>query len=388
MSAGPIFREVRVTQNVDVVVVGGGIAGLSCAARLAGQASVVVLEREDAVGYHSSGRSATWLHLGIGTDQVRALTMASRPFFCEPPASPELPPLSVAHPALFIAKAADLEHLGSLERSMRSVSNQVSHMEAADLADRVPVLRVGEEHFVQGVSDDGARRIDSHALLQSHVRTIVSHGGKVVTGAEVVSIRRTGDRWIVDTASASWSGKTLVNAAGAWADHVASSAGVRPLGLQALRRTIIGFDAPAGEKVDSWPFTKTVIDDGFYMLPDAGRLLASPMDVTPSDPTDAQAEEFDVALAAWRVEEATTLEIRRITSRWAGLRSFFADGSPAVGYDAAAEGIFWLAGQGGAGLQTSPALSMAAAALILGGKWPENLKEMGVDAAALSPARL
>lgn len=376
------------TEAVDILVIGGGIAGLSCAARLAGHASVVLLEREDAVGYHSSGRSATWLHLGIGTAPVRALTMASRAFFCEPPADPAHPPLSTPHSALFVARTAELEQLAALEGAMRSVSPDVSHLESGEIAERVPVLRVGGEHFVQGVSDDGARRIDSHALLQSHARTITALGGKIVTGAEVLSIRRVAERWIVDTASASWSARTIVNAAGAWADQLASSAAVRPLGLQALRRTIIGFEAPEGEAVASWPFLKTVVDDGFYMLPDAGRLLASPMDVSPSVPADAQPEELDVALAAWRVEEATTLAIRRITARWAGLRSFFRDGSPAVGYDPAAEGFFWLAGQGGAGLQTSPALSAAAAALILREKWPESLEETGIEAAALSPARL
>ncbi|WP_294063370.1 FAD-binding oxidoreductase [Sphingomonas sp.] len=376
------------TEAVDILVIGGGIAGLSCAARLAGHASVVVLEREDALGYHSSGRSATWLHLGIGTPLVRALTMASAPAFAEPPADPEHPPLSSAHPALFIARESELDQLATLERGMRSVSQNVRHLEGSELTDRVPVLRVGGEHFVQGVCDEGARRIDSHALLQSHTRAIAAQGGKIVTGAEVLAIRRAGERWVVDTPSASWSARTIVNAAGAWADRVAEAAGVRPLGLQPMRRTIIGFDAPEGQAVDNWPFLKTVIDDGFYMLPDAGKLLASPMDVTPTDPADAQPEEIDVATAAWRVEEATTIAVRRIAARWAGLRSFFPDGNPAVGYDAAAEGFFWLAGQGGAGLQTSPALSAAAAALVLRQPWPEPLAEMGIDAATLSPARL
>jgi D-arginine dehydrogenase len=220
------------------------------------------------------------------------------------------------------------------------------------------------------------------------MRKIASGGGRVMTGVEVLAVARVGERWIVDTPSASWSARTIVNAAGAWADGIASLAGLRPLGLQARRRTIIGFDAPEGEAVASWPFLKTVVDDGFYMLPDAGRLLASPMDETPIDPIDAQPEELDVALAAWRVEEATTIGIRRITARWAGLRSFFPDRNPAVGYDATAEGFFWLAGQGGAGLQTSPALAAAAAALILHQSWPESLAEAGIDAAMLSPARL
>lgn len=383
-----MYWEACVTEAVDILVIGGGIAGLSCAARLAERTSVAVLEREDAIGYHSSGRSATWLHLGIGTAPVRALTMASRDYFCEGPAAAGDPPLSTPHAALFVARTAELDQLSTLETAMRSVSRQVFHLEGSELTERVPVLRVGAEHFVQGVCDEGARRIDSHALLQRQVRTIAAHGGKIVTGAEVLAIRRVGERWIVDTAAASWSARVVVNAAGAWADHIASAAAVRPLGLQPLRRTIIGFDPSEGQSVAAWPFLKTVVDDGFYMLPDAGRLLASPMDVTPAEPSDAQPEDLDVALAAWRVEEATTLQVRRLTARWAGLRSFFADGNPAVGYDASAEGFFWLAGQGGAGLQTSPALSAAAAALILGDAWPESLTQMGIESAAFSPARL
>ncbi|MFN6934486.1 MAG: NAD(P)/FAD-dependent oxidoreductase [Tsuneonella sp.] len=373
--------------KLDILIVGGGVAGLSCGAALARKASVVVLEREEAIGYHSSGRSATWMHLGIGTAAMRALTAASQDFFYQAPAWPDQVPLSIPHPALFVARQDELGQLGELERAMRGLSDRVRRVEADSLRAMVPVLRTGDGQFVAGVCDDGAHRIDSHALLQHHQRTIIQRGGQVETGVRIRSIARSEGRWIVDTPSRSWSADIIVNAAGAWADEVATMAGARPLGLVPRRRTIIGFAAPDGMDVAAWPFLKTVVDKGFYMLPESGRLLASPMDETPTVPTDAQAEEIDIATAAWRVEEATTLRISQITARWAGLRSFLPDGNPAIGYDRAAERFFWLAGQGGAGLQTSPAIAEAAAALILHEPWPQRLAKAGVDAAAFSPTR-
>ncbi|GMM92720.1 FAD-binding oxidoreductase [Qipengyuania sp. MTN3-11] len=373
--------------NVDVLIIGGGIAGLSCGAALANRASVVVLERETAVGFHSSGRSATWLHLGIGTALVRALTAASREFFSQPPATPDNPPVSVPHAALFVARAEEMDQLDELECAMRCVSEQVRRMNADALRIAVPMLRTGDEAFVAGVCDEGARRIDSHALLQHHQRTIANHGGRVKRGTRIQSISRNQGRWTVATADGTWSAHTLVNAAGAWADEIAAMAGVNRLGITARRRTIIGFAGPADVDIASFPFLKTVIEDGFYMLPESGRLLASPMDATPVEPGDAQPEEIDVATAAWRVEEATTLKIDRITARWAGLRSFFPDNNPAVGYDSRVDGFFWLAGQGGAGLQTSPALAAAAASLILREPWPEQLESFSIAPDILSPER-
>jgi D-arginine dehydrogenase len=173
-----------------------------------------------------------------------------------------------------------------------------------------------------------------------------------------------------------------VNAAGAWADHVAGMAGVKPLGLEPKRRTIITFDAPPGTDLDHLPFAKTVGDE-LYFAPESGRLFASPMDEIPSDPCDAQPDELEVALAAFRMEERTRVKVERIHSRWAGLRTFTPDRHPGVGFAGDAEGFFWLAGQGGFGLQTSPAMARAAASLIAGEAWP--IPE--VPAHALSPGR-
>jgi D-arginine dehydrogenase len=375
-------------RQVDIVVIGGGIAGLSAAMRLARRAHTVVIERESALGYHSSGRSATFSHFGIGDAAVRGMTAASRPFFETPPDGFVESALSVARPAMFIATAELIGELRALETEMARFTDTITRVGPAEMLGIVPVLKTGEGGIVEGLLDTGGRKLDSDLLLQACAKAVRLAGGAVVTEAGAIGVRREGDRWIVDTAGESVSAATMVDAAGAWADEIAIGAGVRPLGLQPMRRTIIGFDPPAGLDISEWPFTKTAGDEGFYMLSDAGRLLASPMDVTPTVPTDAQAEDYDVALAAWRVEEATTLEVGRVKTKWAGLRTFTADKVPTAGFAPDAPGFFWLAGQGGYGLQTAPAMALAAEALLFGDAWPEELAAFGVHPEQVKPDRL
>lgn len=376
-------------RQVEIVVVGGGIAGLSAAMRFAARAETVVIEREDALGYHASGRSATFSHYGIGDTVVRGLTAASRFFFDAPPPGFAERPIAEARPALFIATPALLPELHALEQEMRRFTDTTERLGPAGLRAAMPVLRTeGEGAIVAGVIDRGGRKLDSDLLLQSCAKAVRAAGGEVRTGSAVLGVRPVGGRWIVDTEGESLSAAVLVDAAGAWADGLAEMAGVRPLRLQALRRTIIGFDPPAGLAIADWPFTKTAGDEGFYILPDAGRLLASPMDVTPSPPCDAAAEDYDVALAAWRVEEATTLTVGRIATRWAGLRTFTPNKVPTAGFATDAPGFFWLAGQGGYGLQTAPAMAQAAEALLFGDPWPAELAAHGVLPEHIRPERL
>jgi D-arginine dehydrogenase len=208
-------------------------------------------------------------------------------------------------------------------------------------------------------------------------------GGEIVTNARVSGLRHGGRAWTVTTERGqAFSAPTVVNAAGAWADAVAELAGIGRMGLMPLRRTIITFDGPEGEDVSGWPFTKTVGDE-LYFAPESGRLFASPMDEVPTDPCDAQPDEYEVALAAHRVEERTTMKVGRIHSRWAGLRTFAPDRHLIAGFDPRTEGFFWLAGQGGFGLQTSPAMAAVVEALIAGTPWPIQ----AVTAKDLSPAR-
>jgi D-arginine dehydrogenase len=196
-------------------------------------------------------------------------------------------------------------------------------------------------------------------------------------------IKRVRDVWEVTSEKGDvFSAPILVNAAGSWADVVAKLAGVRPLGFEPKRRTIITFDAPPGTAIDALPFAKTVGDE-LYFAPESGRLFASPMDEVPSEPCDAQPDDYEVALAAWRMEERTIVKVDRIHSKWAGLRTFAPDRHPVVGFASGAEGFFWLAGQGGFGLHTSPAMSAIAASLIASTSWPVE----DVSAGELSPNR-
>ncbi len=375
-------------KQVEILVIGGGIAGISAAARIAQHADTVVLERESALGYHSSGRSATFYHFGIGNDAVRGMTAASSDFFARPPADYADAPLWSDKAALFIADRQALPQLEELHEKMARFTDTITRIGPDEMRAIVPALKTGEDGMIAGLLDTAGHKLDADALLQANARAFRQAGGTIAFDAPVVSIMRAGGRWEVETATESYSARVLVNAAGAWADEVAVMAGVRPLGLRPLRRTIIGFAPPPELDVAGWPFLKTVVDDGFYMLPDAGLLLASPMDVTPHDPCDVQADEYEIALAAWRVEEATTLKVGRISARWAGLRSFVADNVPTAGFAPDAEDFFWLAGQGGYGLQTSPAMALATEALLFDAPWPEALRAQAVRPEQIRPERL
>ena len=350
----------------DILVIGGGIAGLSAAAALSSHARVAVIEAEEQIGYHSSGRSATMLHYALGDRLVRALTLASRPFFDDPPAGFTEAPLGRRMPVLVHAREDEREALDRLDAEIAHFA-ELERLDAAGVHALCPLLR---EDAVHGIADPNAVRLDPHALLQGNLRQLRSRGGDLHTGQRVSSIVREGGGWLLTSETGErFSAPLLVNAAGSWADRVAEHAGVQPLRLEPKRRTIITFDAAAGVDLDHLPFTKTIGDE-LYFAPESGRLFASPMDEVPSEPVDAQPDEYEVALAAYRMEQRTTVEVRQIHSKWAGLRTFTRDRHPAVGFAPDAEGFFWLAGQGGFGLQTSPAMAAIAESMIAGTAWP------------------
>lgn len=370
-------RKRRVMQEADVVVVGGGIAGLSLAARLGPHAKVVVLEGESASGYHASGRSVAFAHYGLGNPPVRALTALSMQALAEH---------GSIHKALHIASEEQLPLLDDLEEVHRHFGCDYTRVGPDEARALVPVLK--PEACAAALVDHGSLKLDTHAMLQAHAATLKAAGGLLVTGARASIVTRDGRAWRVATPVGDFAAPILVNAAGAWADFIAGMAGVRPIGIEPRRRTVISFPAPDGEDVHAWPFTKTV-GEGFYLLPEGrGQLLASSMDQTPSEPCDAAAEELDKAIAADRVEQASTLAIRRISHSWAGLRSFVADELPVIGEAADAPGFFWCAGQGGAGFQTAPALSAIAAAAVLGRAFPADDTAAGLSFQTFAPARL
>lgn len=365
--------------TADFLIIGGGVAGLSAGAALARHGRVIVLEAEDSLGVHSSGRSATFSHFGIGGAAVRALTAHSRDFFLSPPDGFDA--LARISPALFIADEAMLPQLDELERITRSLTPACERLAADDIARFCPAVRTAPDAVVAGFVHLEGLRLEPHALLQGYARAIKTGGGRVLTGSRIARIA---PGWRVETeAGEAYEAPVLINAAGAWADRIATMAGARPLGLTPLRRTIIVFDGPAEIDVRDWPFVKTAVDY-LYFLPDAGRLLASPVDENPDDPCDAQPDEYDMAVAAHRVTEFTTLDVHRITHKWAGLRTFAADRVPVAGFDPQAPGFFWLAGQGGYGLQTAPAMAGIVEALITGSAWPN----VGVRPEEITPERL
>lgn len=365
--------------NSDILVIGGGIAGLSAAAELSKSARVTVLEAEEQIGFHSSGRSATMVHYALGDRLVRELTLASRGFFDSPPPGFSDVPLGHRMTVLVHGREDERVRLDALYEEL-AIFAELERLDARGVHQLCPLLREDARH---GIADRNGTRLDPHALLQGNLRMMRSNGGVLETGSRVSAIERKGSTWDVRTeAGNTYSAAILVNAAGSWADEVARLAGVEPLGLEPKRRTIITFDAPAGTDLDGLPFAKTVGDE-LYFAAESGRLFASPMDEVPSGPCDAQPDEYEVALAAHRMEERTVVKVGRIHSRWAGLRTFSPDRHPAAGFAKDAEGFFWLAGQGGFGLQTSPAMSRIAASLIFGTSWPA----MDVSAEDLNPGR-
>jgi D-arginine dehydrogenase len=366
-------------RNPDILVIGGGIAGLSAAAALSKHARVVVLEAEDQVGFHSSGRSATMLHYFLGDRVVRELTLASRDFIEHPPAGFTEFPLGHHLPVLIHAREEERAAIDALEADVRLFA-EIERLDARAVHQLCPLLK---DDAVHGIADRRAIRLDPHALLQGNLRQLRNHGGELLPGGRASSVEHANGLWTVTTGNgASCSAPIVVNAAGSWADQVARMAGVQALGLEPKRRTIITFDAPAGRQLDGLPFAKTVGDE-LYFAPESGRLFASPMDEVPNDPCDAQPDEQEVALAAWRMEERTTVKVERIHSKWAGLRTFAPDRHPVAGFAPDADGFFWLAGQGGFGLQTSPAMAAIAESLIAGTPWTVD----EVSAEELGPAR-
>jgi len=373
-------------KTADAIVIGGGIAGLSLAARLAGRLNVVVLEAESQPGYHASGRSVAFAHYGLGETIVRTLTALSLSEF-RAMKGPSGAPITRVLPALHIARADQSDLLDELAAVHERFGADFEILHGEAIQEFAPALKAGPEAAHRAILDRGSLALDTDAMLGRHAADLRAKNGALECGAKVTSIERESDLWTVETSVGSFQAPVIVNAAGAWADEIAHLAGVAPIGLEPRRRTVISFAAPNGVDVSGWPFIKTV-REGFYTLPEGrSRLLASYMDQTPSDPCDAVPEELDIAIAADRITNATTLEIRRIEHSWAGLRSFAPDELPVVGEASEAPGFIWYAGQGGYGFQTSAALARIGECVALNEAWPVDIEAAGITPAHLSPAR-
>ena len=371
-------------EHADFVVIGAGIAGASAAYRLARHGKVVVLEREWAAGYHTTGRSAALFTESFEIGVVRRLAMASRSFFEQPPEGFTSVALLAPLPFLFIGREDQLGSLNAALEADRDIPG-VSRVGSEEARTLCPALRPG--YAVGGIYEAGAKSLDVDALLQGFLRGVRATGGIVRFGAPVTSIDREGGGWSIATGCERISAGLVVNAAGAWADQIGSMAGAPPIGLVPMRRTAFTFPAPPGHDPGSWPVVCD-IDEAFYFKPEAKQLMGSPAEETPMEPHDVRPEEIDVALAIERIEAATTMRIRHVSSTWAGLRSFVADRRPVVGMDPDLPGFFWLAGQGGFGIMTSPAISRAVEGLIVDGRLSAELRALELNPEELGPARL
>jgi len=372
-------------EHADFLIIGGGIAAASVGYWLAPHGRVIVLERESQPGYHSTGRSAALFMESYGTPQVRALTMASRAFFENPPEGFSEHPLISPRGAMMVATHGEDTLLAEQWEVFRSVTPHARLLSSAEACALVPVLR--PEKVLGAVLEPDAADMDVDAIHQGFLRGLRRAGGSVVCNAEVTALIHDGKHWQVQAGGQSYEAPVVLNAAGAWADVVAALAGVSPIGLEPRRRSAYIFAPPDGINSAAWPLTAG-IDEGWYFKPDAGMLLGSPANADPVAPQDIQPEELDIAMAIHRIEEMTTLTIRRPTRTWAGLRSFVADGDLVGGFDPEAPGFFWVAAQGGYGIQTSAAMGEACAALARGQPLPEYIAGFGLTEAMLSPARL
>ncbi|MCF6233579.1 MAG: FAD-binding oxidoreductase [Rhodobacteraceae bacterium] len=368
----------------DFIVIGAGIAGASVAAELAGSGRVVLLEMESQPGYHTTGRSAAIFAPVYGPAPIRALTRASEAFFHDPPEGFTDHALFSPRATLLIAREDQGPVLDAMMAELRD-DPTVERLDAEQAHEVQPMLRDG--YAVGAVFDQKGQDIDVHALHHGYLGMFRRAGGVLVCKAEVNSLQCQAGVWQVEAGGESYRAPVVVNAAGAWADRIGAMACAEIIGLVPKRRTALMIKAPDGIKTGDMPITVD-IDEQFYLKPDAGRLLISPANEDVDVPGDVQPDEMDVAICIDRIERAFDLDVRRIENKWAGLRSFVADGVPVVGMSDRVDGFLWLAGQGGYGIQSAPALSRLAAAMVLGAAVPVDIQDQGLNPDDLAPARL
>jgi len=369
----------------DFLVVGAGMAGSSAAYELAELGAVTLIEREDMPGYHTTGRSAAVFTEAYGNRAIRGLTTASRAFYRAPPKIFGDTPLLTPIGALFIGREDQRITVEEHYEACHALVPSVTLIDGDEARRLVPILRPG--YAACAVWEPDAKGIDVNALHQGYLRGLKARRGTLVTDAELINLTYQDGLWLADTRAGSYEAPVVINAAGAWCDTVGEMAGVKPIGLVPKRRTAFIFDAPDRNDPMGWPLMADV-DEQFYVKPDSGRLLGSPADETPMPPQDIQPDDLDIAIAIDRIEKATTVKVKRIHNKWAGLRSFVADKTLVAGFDSEAKGFFWLAGQGGYGIQTAPAMGKVTAALASGGAFPDHVLERGVTATDLDPIRL
>lgn len=369
----------------DYLICGSGVAGASMAFELAAHGRVIVVEQEDRHGHHTTGRSAAIYIESYGAEPLRKLTAASRAFFDNPEPGFADYPLLTPRGSMTIAGPERLAALAEFAEGLTASGTEFRELSGEQARALVPVLK--PRACAAAVLEPNASDIDANGLHMGFLKLARARGAEFRLDARLERLERAGAGWRVGLANGEViEARVVVNAAGAWADRVAALAGARPLGLTPLRRTIVLLDPPPGLPIAAWPAVVDV-DEDFYFKPEAGLILASPADETPSEPVDAAPEELDIAICVDRVQTACDLPVRRVARAWAGLRTFAPDRVPVFGYDPQVAGFFWFAGQGGYGMQTAPAAARLGAALALGRGMPSDLADRGLTEAELSPGR-
>lgn len=367
---------------IDYLIIGAGISGAAAAYELAPHGKVVLVEAEASAGFHSTGRSAALYTPNYGSTLVRKLNRLSHEFLLSPPDGFCAQPLLNQRGMMSVAAPGQESQLSEL---IAQGGSDVERLDAEQALAMAPFLR--REHLIGAAYEAVVADMDVDALHQGFLRGVRQRGGELLLGSRVVGLQRDAAGWQVDLGERRLHARVVVNAAGAWADQIASMAGVALIDLIPRRRTAILVDPPAGMSLTSVPAVDFMGVDN-YIKPDAGQLMVSPGDETPVDPQDIQPDDMDVAVLVDWLENETCVEVRRLNHQWAGLRSFVADGAPVVGFDNAAEGFFWLAAQGGYGIMMSSALARASASLITENALPQDFIDAGVTESDLSAQRL
>ncbi len=372
-------------KSYDVLVIGGGIAGVSIGYELATDRRVGLLEMEATLAYHTTGRSVATFLESYGGHTIRLLTTASRVFMEDPPEGfgrPLLKPL----PLIWVAPHGDVDDMNSMYEAVVELVPDMRVLTADEVVAATKVVR--SDWVAAGLLEPGASEIDVAALHGGYASGLRARGGEIHTSAAVASMRRVGHNWrVIDRVGNEFEAPVVVNAAGSWCDLVATIAGARPVGIHPLRRTVFTIGPPVDIDAHTIPLVADV-SGTFYLKPEGPQILCSPADEVPSLPCDARPEEIDIAKAIDVINAATTLDIRHVRSSWAGLRNFVADRSPVAGFDDLVDGFFWFVGQGGYGIQISPALAQAAASLVRVGRLPDALTARGLEGSALGRQRL
>jgi D-arginine dehydrogenase len=367
-------------EHYDIAIIGAGIAGASIAARLAGKRRCIIFEMEERAGYHTTGRSAAAYEPNYGVSATLAFTRASGIFHKSPPQGFADAPIFTPRSSLFF------EAEGQEKRTLQLLNEADGLTEISEEKARAfyPVLRKG---YAQRIfRDHGTGDLDVDLLHRGYLRMARAGGAVLGLSQPVQALDAKGDGWTITLPDKKITADIIVNAAGAWGDVIGKMVGAKPVGLVPKRRSIGVVPVDASLKSEKWPMV-TDVGETWYCKPQSGKLLVSSADATPVDPHDAYADDMAIAEGIERMMTATTIEVDRLEHSWGGLRSFVKDGNPVVGFDPSVKNFFWLVGQGGYGIQSSPALSQAAAALVLGDAIPQYIFDFGLKPEHISPAR-